>query len=135
MENGDWQMHKSLVECNRVMLEKQVLILLGHILLPPATKLGEGYVFTGVCDSVHRGEGGLPRCLLGYPPPRADTPRKQTPPPPGADTPRIRHPPIAEHAGRYGQRAGGTHPTGMQSCCKRKICPRRCITSVPYTIR
>ena len=90
MENGDWQMHKSLVECNRVMLEKQVLILLGHILLPPATKLGQGYVFTGVCDSVHR--GGLPQCMLGYPPeqtplqsrhpPEADTPlpREQTPP-------------------------------------------------------
>ena len=26
--------------------------------LPPATKLGQGYVFTRVCDSVHR-EGGL----------------------------------------------------------------------------
>ena len=26
-------------------------------LLPPATKLGQGYIFTGVCDSVHRGEG------------------------------------------------------------------------------
>ena len=25
-------------------------------------------------------------------------------------------PPDAEHAGRYGQHAGGTHPTGMQSC-------------------
>ena len=25
-------------------------------LLPPATKLGQGYVFTGVCDSVHRGD-------------------------------------------------------------------------------
>ena len=24
-------------------------------LLPPATKLGQGYIFTGVCDSVHRG--------------------------------------------------------------------------------
>ena len=23
--------------------------------LPPATKLGQGYIFTGVCDSVHRG--------------------------------------------------------------------------------
>ena len=39
----------------------------------------------------------------------ADTPREQTPPP-GAD------PPSAQHAGRYGQCAGGTHPTGMQSC-------------------
>ena len=25
-------------------------------------------------------------------------------------------PPGAEHAGRYGQQAGGTHPTGMHSC-------------------
>ena len=24
-------------------------------LLPPATKLGQGYIFTGVCDSVHGG--------------------------------------------------------------------------------
>ena len=48
-------------------------------------------------------------------PPEADTPQEQTLPPwirpPRADTP-----PPAEHAGRYGQRAGGTHPTGMQSC-------------------
>ena len=26
-------------------------------LLPPTTKLGQGYVFTGMCDSVHRGGG------------------------------------------------------------------------------
>ena len=26
-----------------------------HSFLPPATKLGQGYVTTGVCDSVHRG--------------------------------------------------------------------------------
>ena len=25
-------------------------------------------------------------------------------------------PPGAVHAGRYGQQAGGTHPTGMHSC-------------------
>ena len=25
------------------------------LLLPPSTKLGQGYVFTRVCDSVHRG--------------------------------------------------------------------------------
>ena len=43
--------------------------------------------------------------------------------PPGADPPGRRHPPWeqtpapgTEHVGRYGQRAGGTHPTGMQSC-------------------
>ena len=64
-------------------------------------------------------------------------PQEQTPPPPGADTPLpqeqtppgSRHPsreqtplpgadtpPGADHAGRYGQHAGGTHPSGMQSC-------------------
>ena len=29
------------------------------VYLPPATKLGQGYIFTGVCDSVHGGGGGL----------------------------------------------------------------------------
>ena len=67
-------------------------------------------------------EGGVPQCMLGYHP----TPREQTPPldkaPPWEQTPpRSRHPPGAEHAGRYGQRAGGTHPTGMQSCSRNKI--------------
>ena len=36
--------------------------------LPPATKLGQGYIFTGVCDSVHGRGGGVPAsrgCLLG----------------------------------------------------------------------
>ena len=44
-------------------------------------------------------------------PPKADTPQEQTPPqradtPPGKQTP------------AYGQRAAGTHPTGMHSCGK-----------------
>ena len=26
-----------------------------QILLPPAMKFGQGYIFTGMCDSVHRG--------------------------------------------------------------------------------
>ena len=30
-----------------------------ELFLPPATKLGQGYIFTGVCDSVHMG-GGVP---------------------------------------------------------------------------
>ena len=38
--------------------------------LPPATKLGQGYIFTGVCDSVNRGAcvvapGGRAWFLLG----------------------------------------------------------------------
>ena len=69
--------------------------------------------------------GGLPQCMLGYHPPeqtppprpgthplRADTPWTRHPPPSGADT----SPPGAVHARRYGQRVGGMHPTGMQSC-------------------
>ena len=49
-------------------------------LLPPATKLRQGYIFTGVCDSVHRG-----RYLGGAPPgtrytPQAGTPPASTPP-------------------------------------------------------
>ena len=58
-----------------------------QVSLPPATKLGQGYIFTGVCDSVHR--GGLPQCILGYHPPDQAPPWEQTPPgadPLGADT-------------------------------------------------
>ena len=46
----------------------------------PQTKLREGYIFTRVCDSVHR-VGCLPQS------PQADTPPRQTPLPPWADTP------------------------------------------------
>ena len=62
----------------------------------PQTKLWEGYVFTGVCDSVHRGV-----CPIAC----WDTTPWQG-----------RPPPCAVHAGRYGQQAGDMHPTGMQSC-------------------
>ena len=34
--------------------------------------------------------------------------------PPGKADPLARRPPCAVHAGRYGQQAGGMHPTGMQ---------------------
>ena len=82
----------------------------------PATKLGQGYVFTRVCDSFDG--GGLPRDQRQAPPPD----QRQTPPglrhPPGAD------PPNAVHAGRYGQQTGGTNPTGMQSC-SLKYLPER----------
>ena len=56
--------------------------------------------------------------------PQGVYPSMQIPPPqadPPADTPREDTPgqtsPCALHAGRCGQQAGGTHPTGMQSCC------------------
>ena len=62
--------------------------------------------------------GGLPQCMLGYHPPsrRQDRPA----PPPGKADPPARQtppgkadPPCAVHAGRYGQQAGGMHPTEM----------------------
>ena len=58
-------------------------------------------IFSVACvkNSVHRGDG-LPQCVLG-----------EKLHPPGADIS-----PCAVHAGRYGQQAGGLHPTGMQSC-------------------
>ena len=90
------------------------------VLLSPATKLGQGYIFTGICHSVNG--GSLPQCMLGYPPPPpgadnppgADPPRSRAPPEPGtpsgAGTPLVGTDPGAEHAGRYRQRGGGTHP-------------------------
>ena len=45
--------------------------------------------------------------------------QRQAPPPrPEADP----FPPGAVHAGRYGQQAGGTHPTGMHSCLYLIFC-------------
>ena len=96
--------------------------------LPPANEVSEGYVFTPVCHSVHRGvcapvhagihpqEADNPSPRKWYPPSQeADTPRKQTPSQ-EADTPRKQTPPNAVNAGIYGQQAGGTHPTGMHTC-------------------
>ena len=63
--------------------------------LPSATKLRQGNVFTPVCQSVHRGGGYLPQCMLEYTP-WVDTRLRQTPPrqthtpgqtPPWADLP------------------------------------------------
>ena len=72
------------------------------VLLPAATKLGQGNIFTSVCQEFCPRGGGV--CLSAC---------WDTPPPPGADPPGTRHPPTAA----YGQRAAGTHPTGMHSCC------------------
>ena len=71
------------------------------MLLPPATKLGQGYVFTRVCDSVHR--GGVPQCMLGYTPPGADTPPGEDPR--GSKPPCEQQPtPRAVHAGDMGNK-------------------------------
>ena len=109
-------------------------------LLPPAMKLGQGYVFTGVCHSVNRGDvclsapgihppgPGTPPKTRYTPqdqvqPPRPGTPPKTRynpqdqvhPPRPGAPPPKTRYTPPTTTA------AGGTHPTGMHSCFKIKF--------------
>ena len=50
-----------------------------NLLLPPATKLGQDYVFTRVCDSVHR-EGVSASVHAGIPPPWNRHPPDQAPP-------------------------------------------------------
>ena len=97
-------------------------------LLPPATKLGQGYIFTGVCHSVNRG-GLLPGggCLLwggvcsqggGGPAPKVGGWWR----PPGMAT-----------------AVGSTHPTGMHSCSPffwpRSLFPlKHCSVQCDYTI-
>ena len=74
--------------------------------------------------SVHRGRvsasvyAGIPSPRSRHPP-GEDTPSlgaDPSPPPSAADTLLGPDPPCGVHAGRYGQQAGGTHPTGMHSC-------------------
>ena len=76
--------------------------------LPPANEVWGKVIFLHLSVILFTG-GGLPQCMLGYHPPGPCNPPKLC-------TPRPCTPPGTEHAGRYGQRAGGTHPTGMQSC-------------------
>ena len=78
-------------------------------------------LLTGGSASVHAGIPSPPRADThptgaDPPTPSGADPSEQTHTPSPEQTPSSRHPPSAEHAGRYGQRASGTHPTGMQSC-------------------
>ena len=83
-------------------------------LLPPATKLRQGNVFTRVCDSVHRrGEGVFVReTLLDRDPPNRDPSWTENPPrmdrdppygqkPPGQRPDRQKPPPCMVTSGRY----------------------------------
>ena len=89
--------------------------------LPPANEVCERYVFTSVCQSFcSRGGGGVV-CLSAC---------WDTPPSLG------RHPPPrAVHAGRYGQQAGGKHPTGMHTCfCSIDTCKNDRVKCKKYKI-
>ena len=99
--------------------------------LPAATKWGQGNVFTGFCDSVHRGGGVCLSACWDASPPRDQRPPRpgRHPPGPGrppwtrqtplgADThPLSRHPPPLKAA----TAVDGTHPTGMHSCFVTEI--------------
>ena len=114
---------------------------LNLLLLPAATKLGQGNIFTSVCQefcpqggrvsaSVHAGihpPGSRPPDQAHTP--RADPPRPGTHPPDQAHPPWEQTPPWTRHTpppradtpprkqtAAYGQRAAGTHLTGMHSC-------------------
>ena len=87
----------------------------------PKRSFGQGYVFTGVCDSVHGGGGALDFALiLGGVPDFALIIL-------GGDSSKFSGggsflggvPPNFRGGGsppEYGQRSAGTHPTGMHSC-------------------
>ena len=102
--------NKPLVESNeglKFCLHAKYFSPLFSPLLPPATKLGQGYIFTGICDSVHGGAGTCSRGVCS----RESAPGVYAPGgrcllPGGA----WRGPPGTATA------AGGTHPTGMHSC-------------------
>ena len=80
----------------------------GEMLLPPANEVWGKVIFLHPFVPLFtEGEACLSARWDTTPTPLGPC----TPPPPGPCTP-----PGAEHAGRYGQCAGGTHPTGMQFC-------------------
>ena len=109
--------------------------------------LGQGNIFTPACQSWTVTQGGyltryIPQDQVHYPQdlryylpatsvhPQLTryTPHCDQAHPPGPGTPQLDqvhpqtryYPPSSVHAGRYGQQAGGTHPTGMHSCLEMK---------------
>ena len=103
-----------------VVSGKWRLCIYTHVSVILFTGGGFSPLHAGIHHPSSPGPGTSPRDQAPPLPPGTQTPWEQTPreqtPPwsrhlPGADTPHS-----AMHAGRYGQQAGGTHPTGMQSC-------------------
>ena len=95
--------------------------------LPPATKLEQGNIFRSVCQEFCSQGRSAPLHAGIHSSPRTRQPpgtrarhhlQNQTSPQTRGRHPRDQTPPNAMHAGRYGQQAGGTHPTGMQSFSK-----------------
>ena len=98
-----------------------------RFLLPSTTKLRQGNIFTGVCQSFCSQEGGVSQHALGQTSPPGQTPsplgrhpldRHRPGPiphgqnPPWADTPSWADTPLPTAT-----TAEVMHPTGMHSCC------------------
>ena len=75
-------------------------------------------MFSQVPVCPHRGVSAPLPAGIHPPDQRQTPPGADTPPGPEADTPLGPDTPPAVHAVRYGQQAGGTHPTGMHTCFK-----------------
>ena len=99
-------------------------------LLPAAMKLGQGNVFTGVCDSVNR--GGLPQCMLGYQHQSSweQTPRSR---PPSRHTPQSRHPPGTRHPPGPDTPLGPDTPPGADTHPPEQTPPREADSGIRST--
>ena len=94
-----------------------------HYSLLPTTKLGQGYVFTHIFDSVHRGVSGP-----GTHPPSTQPPWKQTPPREqttlGADPP-DQAPPQSRHPWEQTRPWEQTHPSQRSACWEIRAISRQ----------
>ena len=94
--------------------------------------LGQGNIFSSMCQEFCPRGGGSASVHAGIPYPPEQTPQDQAPswdqalPTPRADFSGTRHPPLCSaYSQRYGQQVDGImgmHPTGMQSCYIFRVC-------------
>ena len=106
--------------CNdKTIASKTILKYRDCLFTARKRSLGQGNIFTPVCQSFcSRGEGST---WAGTLPPGPGTPQTRYTPPGTRYPPKPGTPPLAVHAGRYRQQAGGTHPTGMHSCYRMHL--------------
>ena len=104
------------------------------LLLPPANEVWGKVIFSEACvkNSVHRREGGLPQCMLGYHHPSQDqagTPQDQAPPWDQAGRyplPQDQAPPRARHPSEPGTPPGTRHhPPQSRACWEIRSTSRR----------
>ena len=109
-----------------------------HIITPHKRSLGQGNVFIPVCYPVHRERVGFPACITGHMTRGLHLgglpPGSWAEPPPGLSTGGVciqggladPLPQDTWDTTRYGQQAGGRHPTGML-CCSFPVKISNCI--------